>query len=390
MGAYFARPIRNLPGNVPAWEFGMKRNTVLLIVAAAVLVGIASRQLVVSRLRGGTTEPRPTAASTAAPQAKELRGMVAGPGRVEPVTEDIKLGSELSGKLRSVNVEEGDVIRRGQILAALENDDYRAQVRQYEADVLAKEANLRKVLNGARRQERMEAWSTVMANRAVMETAAAEFERRQKLFDAGVISRDEYQRYLRDSNVARAKYRESYEHHSLIDDRAREEDVSLAQADLKLSRARLLEAKARYEKTLIRSPIDGTVLRKHHRNGESVSNSSTTPDPILTVGDKKVLRVRVDVDEIEVSRVAAGQKAYVTADAFPNRRFWGRVVRVGEQLGRKNVRTDEPTERVDTKILETLVELDQAAELPMGLRVDAYILADAAAGQPLRESPPAK
>jgi HlyD family secretion protein len=50
------------------------------------------------------------------------------------------------------------------------------------------------------------------------------------------------------------------------------------------------------------------------------------------------------------------------------------VVRVGRLLGRKNLRTNEPTERVDTKILETLIELEGARELPLGLRVDAYIL----------------
>jgi len=53
------------------------------------------------------------------------------------------------------------------------------------------------------------------------------------------------------------------------------------------------------------------------------------------------------------------------------------VICVGQQLGRKNLRTDEPTEKVDTKILETLVELDRGAELPVGLRVDAFIVGSA-------------
>jgi HlyD family secretion protein len=96
------------------------------------------------------------------------------------------------------------------------------------------------------------------------------------------------------------------------------------------------------------------------------------------VGNKTVLRVRVDVDETDVNKVRVGQKAFVTADAYGNQKSWGRVVRVGEQLGPKNVRTDEPTERVDRKILETLVELDHGAELPVGLRVDAYIVGDQA------------
>ena len=66
-----------------------------------------------------------------------------------------------------------------------------------------------------------------------------------------------------------------------------------------------------------------------------MSNSSTVPDPVLTIGDRKTLRVRVDVDETDVSKVRVGQKAYVTADAFGKLEFWGRVVRVGQRLGAK-------------------------------------------------------
>ncbi len=353
----------------------MKRNSVVLI---AVLVGALtlSASLIYARSRGAASRP------SVRPVQSQSARLVAGPGRVEPSTEDIKLGSELSGKLKSVMVEEGDPIHRGQVLAELENEDYKAQVASAEADVSAKEAALRKVLNGARSQERAEALSSVREAEAVMNNARAEMERRKKLFEAGVISREEAERYAREYDVARAKYQEAVERHSLIDDHAREEDRSLAEADLKLAQARLAEARARYAKTLITSPIDGTVLRKHHRNGESVSNSSTVPDPILTIGDKRRLRVRVEVDETEVSKVHVGQRAYVTADAFGGQRFWGNVIRVGEQLGRKNIRTDEPTEHVDTKILETLVELDPGVQLPVGLRVDSFIVSDSvAAGQ---------
>src|SRR5215471_18869485 len=299
---------------------------------------------------------------------------IAGPGRVEPSSEDIKIGSELSGRLKIVNVEEGDPIHRGEVLAELENADYRAQVESARANVVAKEAALRKVINGARHQERAEAWSSVNEAQAVLEDAKSELHRRQELFAAGVVSREELDRYAREADVARAKYDAAVQQHALVDDRAREEDQSLAEADLKLAHAQLEEAEAVYEKTFIRSSIDGTVLRKHHRAGESVSNSATSPDPILTIGDRKTLRVRVDVDETDVSKVSAGQRAYVTADAFGKQKFWGHVVRVGQQLGPKNVHTDEPTEKVDTKILETLVELDPGARLPDGLRVDAFLL----------------
>ena len=302
--------------------------------------------------------------------------LIAGPGRVEPSSEDIKIGSELSGRLKAVYVEEGDAIRRGQTLAELENADYRAQVESSRANVIAKRAVLRKVINGARHQERAEAWSSVSEAKAVMENAISELHRRQELFSAGVVSREELDRYAREADVAGAKYEAAVQQHALVDDHAREEDQALAEADVKLAQAQLEEVEARYAKTFIRSPIGGTVLRKHHRGGESVSNSSTVPDPVLTIGDRRTLRVRVDVDETDVSKVSVGQRAYVTADAFGAQKFWGHVVRVGQQLGPKNVRTDEPTEKVDTKILETLVELDPGSTLPDGLRVDAFIVPD--------------
>jgi HlyD family secretion protein len=346
----------------------MKKNLILIAVAALVLI--------VSVKLFSSHSEKVSAAQKSSAQAATADRLVAGPGRVEPISEDIQIGSELSGKLKSVNVEEGDAIKRGEVLAVLVNGDYRAQVISAEAQVSARQAALRKVVNGARHQERAQALSSVSETKAVMENANAEMERRRKLYEAGVTSREEYERFAREYDVAKAKYREATEYHSLVDDHAREEDQSLAEADLRLAQGSLEEAKARYEKTVIRSPIDGTVLRKHHRNGESVSNSSTVPDPIVTIGDKNILRVRVDVDETDVSKVRLGQSAYVTADAFGDRKFWGRVVRVSEQLGPKNVRTDEPTERVDRKILETLVELDQGAQLPVGLRVDACIVGD--------------
>jgi len=339
----------------------------------AVLIGIAAFLLTTSLVLASrrSHESHAAAAAERAPKGPTL---IAGPGRVEPSSEDIKIGSELSGRLKSVNVEEGDTVRRGQVLAELENADYRAEVESARASILAKEAALRKVINGARRQERDSARSSVNEAKAVMENARSELYRRQQLFAAGVVAREELERYAREADVAQAKYQSAVEQHSLVDDHAREEDRSLAEADLQLARAQQQDAEARYQKTFIRSPIDGAVLRKHHRSGESVSNSSTVPDPVLTIGDRQLLRVRVDVDETDVSKVRVGQKAYVTADAFGKQKFWGSVVRVGQQLGPKNVRTDEPTEKVDTKILETLVELDPGTRLPDGLRVDAFIV----------------
>lgn len=337
-----------------------------VLIAAVAAVGLSL----------AAVRPHQHVTATPEPAALEQGHFVAGPGLVEPISEDIKVGSELSGKLREVLVEEGDRVHPGQMVAMLENADLQAQIHTAAAQVKQNEAELRKTVNGARSQERREAFSTVQENEAVLENARAEMERHNQLFVAGIISREDNEHYAREFEVAKAKFEEAKQHHALIDDKPREEDIAAAQAALELAKAQLAEAQARYEKTLIRSPIEGVVLRKHHRSGESVSNSSTVPDPIVTIGDNSVLRVRMDVDETEVAKVRVGQTAYVTADAYGTQKFVGRIVRVGNELGRKNIRTDEPTEKVDTKILETLVELAPGTKLPIGLRVDAYINTD--------------
>jgi len=343
----------------------MKRRT-LIVLAILAVCGLTAGVIWARGTQVKCAQTKQTAVPT--------EFLIAAAGRVEPSSEDIKLASQLNGKLKSILAEEGDKVKAGQRLAELENSDYRAQVESATAEVQQKEAELRKVINGARAQERREALSTVEEARAVMNNAQSEMERRQKLFAAGVISREEADRYAKEYQVAKARYDEMSQHHSLVAADAREEDRAMAGANLQLAKARLDEARAVLEKTYIRAPIDGTVLRKHHRAGESVSNSSTSPDPIFTIGDKRALRVRVDVDEADVSKLTLGQAAYVTADAYGTRRFPGHVVRIGQELGRKNVRTDEPTERVDTKILETLVELDNGIDLPVGLRVNAFIV----------------
>jgi HlyD family secretion protein len=347
-------------------ETAMKR-TLKYSTAIVLAAGLSATFFLVSK--GRTSQPGAVAKADAEPTS-----VVAAPGRVEPISEEIKISSEIRGKIKSVLVEEGDAIRQGQVLAVLINDDYQAAVASAAAQLQQKEAELRRIINGARNQERREAWQGVKEAEAMLENARAELARRHTLFERGVIAREEIDRAEREFKVAQARFDAASERHSLVDDAAREEDRGKAEADVALARAQLDEAKARLEKTFIRSPINGIVLRKHLKNGESVSDMREMP--IVTIADVATLRVRVDVDETDVSKIQTGQRAYVKADAYGDKRFWGRVIRIGQVLGKKNVRTDEPSERIDTKILETLVELDAGERLPAGLRVDSFILTD--------------
>ena len=311
------------------------------------------------------------AATSAATDTGTAATAVAAPGLVEPKSESIRIGAEMGGRLSRVLVDEGDEVRAGQVIAEIVNDDFKARVASAEADLAARQADARRVTNGARAEERREAEADVRQAEADLEHAKADHARSKELFDEKVISRAEMDKAEQALRMTTARVDSLRERHAFINADAREEDRARAAADVALSRARLNEARALYEKTFVRSPIDGIVLRRHAKPGERVSTQFDSP--IVTLADRSSVRVRVDVDETDVARVKVGQPAYVTADAYGARRFPGKVVRVGQILGRKNIRTDEPTERVDQKVLETLIELQDGHELPIGLRVRAFI-----------------
>jgi HlyD family secretion protein len=345
----------------------MKRSNYVVLLAGIVFLLSAANLL---RSRG-------SAVAASAPGAGAVRStVIAAPGRIEAVSEEIRVSSQLSGRLREVRVEEGDRVQRGQVLAEIENDDYRARVAAAEAELIERQAELRRTVNGARGQERREAEASVEAAQAVLDNSRREAERRRGLADRNVISRDEADRYERQYQVARAQYEQASQHFALVDAEAREEDRAHAEAAVATARAQLAEARAYLEKTYIRAPMGGVILRKLRHTGESVSTQFDSP--VITMADDSTLRVRLDVDESDVSKLQVGQKAYVTAETYGTHQFSGRVIRVGKILGKKNVRTDEPSEHVDTKILETLVQLDAGQQLPLGLRVDAFLESGAA------------
>jgi HlyD family secretion protein len=342
----------------------MRRPTYILI-AASILFLFSTVELLRSRERNVKAAPAP------ADSIQSRDGLIAAPGRVEPISEEVRLSSELSGRLKSVGVEEGDRVHKGQVLAQIENEDYVARVSSAEAALAQRQAELTRTINGARSQERRASEAALKAAQAILDNSRREAERRRALAEHETISRDEAERYERAYQVAKAECERASQEFSLVDAEPREEDRRRAESAVAAAQAQLAEAQAYLEKTWIRSPIDGIILRKYRHTGESVSTQFDSP--IVTLADDSTLRVRLDVDETDVARLKVGQPAFVTAEAYGSQRFTGHVVRVGRILGKKNIRTDEPSERVDTKILETLVQLDPGQALPLGLRVDSFV-----------------
>jgi HlyD family secretion protein len=333
------------------------------VTAAFVLIGTAASLFM---MRTGVSARHHTAEITAMPP------VIAGPGRVEGLTEEIEVAAEVSGRLAAVLVDEGDRVTAGQPIAELDAADYVARVTEAKARLWGAIAARDRLVNGARPEERRESAAVAQQALAELEHARSERDRAQELYRAGVVARNELDLAERNWRVADAKRAEAIERAATVSADARADERARANAAIASGRASLDEAVALLDKMIVHAPIDGVILRRYKQVGETVS-VNTGSATIVTMADASVLRVRVEVDEKDVAGLGVGQRAWVMARAYGDRRFNGRVVRVGQMLGRKVIRTENPAEHVDTKVLETLVELDRDARLPIGLRVDAFI-----------------
>jgi len=118
------------------------------------------------------------------------------------------------------------------------------------------------------------------------------------------------------------------------------------------------------------SPINGVVVWKFLHAGEAVDPAH--PSPVVAVADLSRLRVRADVDEADYPRIAKGQTVRITADAFNGSSFNGKVVRIADSAGQKRFSTGEARERMDVKVVETVIAIQENSPLKLGLRVTVY------------------
>lgn len=305
-------------------------------------------------------------------QAFAATKIVAAAGLVEPKGEERIVIAEAPGKLKRVYIDEGDRVTKDQLLAELENSEQAAMVAQAKAIVALREAALKKLRNGARAEERQAALAALTQSEADLKWRRLELERRESLHtQQAVISQQELDlaRAQYDGSVARRDRAKSRVDE--INNGARKEDIAIAQAQLDQAKGELDRAVAQLEKTQIRSPVDGIVLKRELREGESVT--SLNPLPLCRIGDMSQLFVRAEIDELDITHVAVGQHATVSADALADKTFEGKIVRLSKRMGRRQARSDNPAEKQDTRVLEALVALDGKPPLPVGLRVDVKI-----------------
>jgi multidrug resistance efflux pump len=302
--------------------------------------------------------------------ALPAQGFVVGQGIVEPADREVHVSAPVAGVVARVLVKEGDVVEAGTPLLVLEDGVERAAVASAEATHRAAQAELARAQSGLRPEEQAALAAEARAAEARAKLAEGARSRAEALAGKGAAPRDEADRTQGLASVELAMS-------EALAARARAarggwaRDIAVAEAKVQEAERLLLGARAQLERLTVTAKGAGTVLEVLVRAGEY--HNPATGTPLLTMGDLSRMRVRIDVDERDVARLAVGQRGHVVVEAFGDRRFAGQVVEVARRMGRKNLRTDEPTERIDTRIREVTIELADGHELVPGLRATGYL-----------------
>ena len=152
---------------------------------------------------------------------------------------------------------------------------------------------------------------------------------------------------------------------------ARADEVQMEKARVQAAGARVELAKVRQDQTILRAPCRGQILKVDCRAGELTGPGAA--EPAVVMADTTRYYVRAFIEEMDAPRVKRGMTATITADGLPGPGLKGRVIRLSPRMGHKELWSNRPNERHDTKTREIWIELDNGQSLLLGLRVDVLI-----------------
>lgn len=371
-------------GSSPSAKFPLSRS-LLLTIAALTLGGVTLFTI--------RQAPPPTDSQE---QQTPVVQTVTALGRLSPEGEVIRLAAPTSSnesRIAQLLVQEGDAVEAGQVIAILDSRDrLQRAFDQAQQDVRVAEAQLSQVLAGAKAGEiqaqrsevaRLEAEQAGQLNErsanvarleAEVQNAEVEFNRYQSLYQAGAVSASERdarqltlataQRQLQEAEAALERIRNASENQiraaqSTLDQIAevRPEDIEVARAEVARSIAAQEQAKASLEEAYVRSPQAGTILKIYSRAGEVVSNETGIAD----MGKTSQMYAVAEVYQSDIRRVQMGQRAQVTSSALPDVELTGTVVAIGSLIERQDVINADPTDNIDSRVVEVEVRLDPAS-----------------------------
>lgn len=318
----------------------------ILPIIAAVVLGFS----VVSILR--TQPARASAEPPVPPPGSSFKTRVAAVGLIEASSENISIGSHLPGIAAEVLVKVGDLVKAGTPLFRLDTRHLAAQLAEANGQLLSREAAVRS------------AEARVATAKAGQNEARINLGNAESMKDGRGLSVEEMTRRRTALESANAGVT------------AAEAAVAATRADVTAAGATVEVVSTDLARSTVTAPIDATVLQVKLRAGEAVITGPVA-QPYLLLGNTSPLHIRVDVDEHEAWRVMPHTAAEASVRGHAGLRASLRFVRFEPYVIPKASLTGAATERVDTRVLQIIYELDAAAlRLFPGQQMDVFIQTD--------------
>lgn len=288
------------------------------LIGGAILIIIV---LVVLRSKGVIGKPKEIEVEFAKAKYATIIEKVSASGTVQPVTE-VKLAPEVSGEIRELLIEEGDSVKRGDLLVKIRPDTWVSQLERAEAALNQQRAN------------QVSAEAALARAEATFIRAKQEYERQEKLWKEKVISEADWQLAQQNYKVAENDLKSS------------KQSLEASRYIVRSSEASVREARENVRLTSVTAPMDGIVSKLSVKKGERVVGTQTMAGTeMMRIADLNVMEVRVDVNENDIVRVHLGDTALIDVDAYSSQsKIFKGVVTLIANTAKEKTSTDAITE----------------------------------------------
>lgn len=317
----------------------------------------------------------PDLSPPASPPRSAFGNSIAATGLVEPKSQNIAVGSALSGVVVELHVppdQVGQTVKRGDPLFRVDDRRLHAELDAKLALVKAAEVQLQRLEAMPRRESLPPGEAKVRSARATAERTLDDFKRAEQLHRKGTVSEQELVTKRLSYQAAEQEVAVVEAEDALLKAGAWKADKVVATAQIAAARADAELARAELARAEVLSPIDGRVLHVNVRLGEYVTAGSK--EPLIVVGDVAQLHVRVDVDEADIPRFQASSAAFGHVRGAADAKVPLEFVRIEPLVTTKKSLTGENTERLDTRVLQVIYAARPSGpELHVGQQMDVFI-----------------
>ncbi len=290
-----------------------RKNVFIVIGVVLVAAAVVGANLYFKKDKGLTV-------TTEVVKTRDLESIVAASGKIQP-KRLVQISADTPGRVVNLAVNEGDRIKKGQLLLQIDPKSLRTRVDSNTASLGAAQASL-----GAAQASMEQIRQSIESARVQLEQARITLTRQQDLWRQQLTTREALERAETDVKAAQSALQEREKQLT-----GQQSQVSAQTSRIAQERAVLESARYDLSKNTIASPIDGIVTRRNIQEGETavIGTMNNAGTVLLTLADMSVIQAEVEVDETNIPSVQLGQPAKITIDALPDRTFKGHVSEIG-------------------------------------------------------------